>query len=452
MNRPRDKFGNHDGQQHLRYVEVYTIDDPEVEDQPVQVKLLKWGGSSYAVYGAAFRVGDVSLAASVTTGDRFWITRRRDALRWERIAGIGDHYQLVRGVTTAAVVPADPTFQITSITAYEEHAATPTAPLWVVPPAGGVTLSAGAEVWAAYRENVLTFDPGTGTVQVDWRMIPLGSGSSTPVRGFELTVTKTRIQEIAYVKWLGPANTPYGDEVVIYDPFATPEPNDQSPVFGFSGRGTGYLSGSPGCRGLAALRTYFGLLGQEDRWEIIAMEGLAETIEATVKFDDSSGSDGGYYLQFDLVRSGHSWNCRNPVAIGDRLTLDARSDKYYKPDEDDEVLAELVSADTFPPTYAVYSVKHTPITLVALELDVEAATGGDGWIDPTVTSRERLDWRTDRERYEVQGRYVKVHFIDTARFPVSGGKQYAGICGRDSSGELLCHTIVCTPYYKPPTT
>ena len=28
MTRTRDQFGNHDAQQHVRYVEVYTIDTP----------------------------------------------------------------------------------------------------------------------------------------------------------------------------------------------------------------------------------------------------------------------------------------------------------------------------------------------------------------------------------------------------------------------------------------
>jgi len=147
--------------------------------------------------------------------------------------GIGDHFQLVRGVTTAAVSPSDPAFQITITDKIEQFASDPGSPLWVKAASGGVTLSEGDEVLAGYRENALTFDPGGGDVQVDWIQLLAGSASTPPLRSFVLTANKTLASATATAKFIGMDGSLIGSEVTIYDPVG---PAVGTPSKHFSGR------------------------------------------------------------------------------------------------------------------------------------------------------------------------------------------------------------------------
>ena len=96
-------------------------------------------------------------------------------------------FQLVRGQTLTSVAPSDVYFEITNLVEFEENAELPEAPLMIKAPSGGVTLGAGAYVWAAYHSEIGT----TGSETVDWAMIPTGGGGSEAYRLVRGRVTAT---------------------------------------------------------------------------------------------------------------------------------------------------------------------------------------------------------------------------------------------------------------------
>jgi hypothetical protein len=316
--------------------------------QPVRVKLLFWDqtASDYEVYGADFAIGDSETSHHVEEGCKLWITWRRDSLRWEPISP-QFHYQIIRGVTTAAVSPAAAAFQVGSITAYEEFAATPTSPLWVKAPSGGVTLSIGDAIWAIYRENVLTFDPGPGVVQVDWLMFEPGSSNTPPLRRFELTANKALTSSTATVKFLDDAGALVGSNVTIYDP-------EQQ----FSGRIADELhEGSPAFRGIALLRTDLGA-EQPDRWEIVGMEGLAELI--VVKF--YTGLTEWKFVTNHSVND--DWQRVKPAADDAFVTIidpgGILPASVAALATDQKLIARRTGPDTDPPTYMAVSLEPFP--------------------------------------------------------------------------------------------
>lgn len=309
---------------------------------------------------------------------------------------------------------------ITAGTLFDSHAADGLPILW--------KQSGTGEKWAV----VLLAPTTTNEIQV-------------PLRRFELTATKTLLQNTATVRWLDDAGEMTGSPLTIYDP--------QHGRPRFAGHAAGYNSEEPGFVGDALLRMDLGGV-EPDRWEIVNMEGIAERIRGTVKFDDSSGPAGGYWLQFDGVLSMYSWNCRNPVEPGGRLELyDATSPDIYTPNEGDQVLAELVDVGNLAdelPVYRVYSVRQPAVVIVAIESSrTIGADAGETWIKPQPWNLELLEWNEDLERYELQGRFVKTRCFDTSEFKVENGKKYIGFGGRDATGEVILHTIVCTPFYKP---
>ncbi|MGD9632199.1 MAG: hypothetical protein AB7G28_20630 [Pirellulales bacterium] len=414
--RKRNDFGSHDAQQHIRYVEVYTIDDPEEEEQPVQVKALRWDGDSYEVYGEAFRVGGTSLAGEVAAEERFWIVWRRDSQRWERLtAGTGQAFQVIRGVTTAAVAPTDVAFQIESVSAYEQNALVPSEPTWIAAPAGGVTLAEGDAVWAIYRFNQLAFDPGSGDVQVDWLMFEPGSSNTPPLREFELTATKTLAQDSATVKWLDLDGNLVGSDTTIYDP-------DQR----FSGRAASYVGSERGFRGQASLRT--DLAAEDpDRWEIITMERFAEW--AVVSYNSSGET-------FHLVAGafgGDEWNNRRPAADGSALAVsDPAAIVGRVPANGETSIVRLNDPDSSPPGYQLHGVRNedrrvatSTSDTVPLELQSKLVDGG------TYDSETDLIVKVD----EIEDGGIKK--LQLSYTPGGGGGSYTEGCGIDIADSVI---------------
>jgi hypothetical protein len=291
------------------------------------------------VVGDPFRIGDTNTADDVTTEDRRWITWRRDTMRWELLGGgIGDHYQIVRGETTGAVGPSDVAFQIEGVDPHEQHSANPGSPLWVKAPSGGVTLTVGTAIWAIYRENVLTFDPGSGDVQVDWLMFEPGAVAPPQLRRFELTANKALASATATAKFLTDAGATTGSDVTLYDP-------EQQ----FSGRIAGNLyTGSPGFRGVAILRTDLGAV-EPDRWEIVVMDGLAEFV-VLKKYSV------GFYKYVSSLSTNDQWANIAPGEVDDQITLTDPSSLFPGVVEVDQLItARLSDPDTSPPTYAAIS-------------------------------------------------------------------------------------------------
>jgi len=308
-------------------------------------------------------------------------------------SGIADHFQIVRGAATAAVDVADEAFQIEGIAAYEQFAATPAYPLWVKAPADGVTLAEGDSVWAIWRENVLTFDPGGGDVQVDWLMFEPGSSNTPPLRRFVLVENKVIGATSATVKWLDHAGTAVGGDVTIYDPAGI-----------FSGRAAdGLYTGSVGFEGYALLRSDLAESEPgEPRWEIVVMDQLAEYIKGQLvaKTTYPSAENTIWEVRFsDIVTKGvlsDPWGWSNIAPCDTSIDPDITDvgfhddpDVYkvfgkapYEADGEivhpQDLIFRLTDPDGEPP---IYRVCDPPVQV--FEVALTEAIAASGWVAAT---------------------------------------------------------------------
>jgi hypothetical protein len=346
----------------------------------------------------------IGQALSEFPGGTFnWLIREVKWLRANMLprkrggGGIGDHFQFVRGVTTAAVLITDVAFQITVTDLIEQHAADPGSPLWVKAPGGGVVLSMGDEILAGYRENALTFDPGGGDVQVDWVQILAGSAASTPpLKRFELTANKTLASATATAKFLDDAGATTGGDLTLHDP-------EQQ----FSGRIANDLyTGSPGFRGIALLRTDLGAV-EPDRWEIIGMERLAEFIVVEKYAPDT-------YKFVSNLSTRDDWWSLSPgtVAAGTIIPLNDPAEILENIGADQLIVARLSDPDTTVPTYDALSLYPNAATR-ALFL---TPTEGDATGTVTVKSVDSVEVTLVDDTLK-----VKINYTSVKVFGLAGG-------------------------------
>lgn len=352
--------------------------------------------------------------------------------------GIGDHFQIIRAATVGAVAPTDVAFQVTGIEAYEEFAATPDAPLWVKAPAGGVTLAEGTQVWAIWRENVLTFDPGGGDVQVDWLMFEPGSTDPPKPRLFELTAVKTLAQNTATVKWVSQLGVLYGTDVTIHDP-----------AFRFSGRPATYYGGEEtGFRGYAVPVSDVAGLGV-DRWEIVVMESFAEW--CVVQYYGA-----GIWQLVPSAFGGGEYDYRrptgdlNPIGVIDPAgllptTLTAGM----------KAVARLAYPDTSPPVYALHGTKGGGggggglVTVYIAQTIPKAEQVGTSF-RPTVRTVERYNLNSSTGLYERGGPVeIENHSTGDELVIETGGspRAYRGLCSYNEYGKLVIHLEFCEPIH-----
>ncbi|MGE3243605.1 MAG: hypothetical protein AB7I57_21215, partial [Pirellulales bacterium] len=315
-----------------------------------------------------------------------------ELMQWAQInlgsGGLGDHFQIIRGATTAEVAPTDVAFQITGVSAYEQYASTPTTPTWIKAPAGGVTLTAGTSIWAIYRENVLTFDPGSGDVQVDWLMFEPGSTDPPKPRYFELTAVKTLAQNTATVKWVSQLGLLYGSDVVIHDP-----------GFRFSGRPASYYGGEElGFRGYAVPVSDVAGLGV-DRWEIVVMESFAEW--CVVQYYGA----GIWQLLTDAFGGGE-YDYRRPTGNLNPIgVIDPAAILPTTLTQGMKAIARMAYPDTTPPVYAIHGVKGGGggaggLVTVYINQSIPKATQNGTSFTPTKRTVERYNFNEANGRYE----------------------------------------------------
>lgn len=467
MNRPRDKFGNHDGQQHLRYAEVYSISAATTDitgatnaspisvtsashgfttgdevtiagvtgntaangtwtvtvtgtntftlndstgdgaysaggtvgyAQPVKVKLLKWddADSRYEVYGSEFAVGDRETADEVAVEDKIWITRRRDAQRWEVFSTIGNHYQVIRGTCYAAVLDTDQAFQLENLVALEQHASLPTSPVWVanIP---AVAHSMGDTVYALYRSGIAVTHTGAPAT-VDWEALGGSTSSAPPLRAFELTANKTLASATATAKWLDLDGNLVGSDVTLHDP-----------EHRFSGRIEDDLfSGSAGHRGYAIQRT--DLAAEDpDQWDIVELDGLLEFVVGEfVKTTNYPSVGSTTTLEYVEEVDQHGYDRHPPAVATDELTYTEDADVFdldhYLVDPPNasestpttlRVLLKLTDPDTSPPSYRVIEHSGSAATAILVRTTEvitarSSTTAGSGAVQPVTISGATL--------------------------------------------------------------
>lgn len=221
----------------------------------------------------------------------------------------------------------------------------------------------GGDVGTAYRWE--TLETGSGG----------GGDAGAPLRRFQLSQTKEVGDTTAQAVWLdhnGDLNEEA--EFTLHDPDGW-----------FYGRITGWLSYSSesgtaqerGFRGLAALRpdnVSGTAVPGTDRWEIVAMEGFPQFIEAEI-VEIPSGEDAGWYLKFvDAAHVGHmAMGSRRPykpytvASIPEDAITVLTGDPVYGDTataleligEGETVLLMLDDPDTTAPTYRICEVKDT---------------------------------------------------------------------------------------------
>lgn len=425
------------------------------------------------------------LASAQTGGQRIIWKPAATGEQWcvVSIGGIGDHYQVIRGQTTAAVADTDETFTIDGVTAYEQFAATPTEPVTVQVPPGGVTLTDGQTIWAIYRESV-------GGVGVDWLMLDFGATNTPPLRRFVLTANKTLAQNTATVKWLDDAGAPIGSDVTIHDP-----------GYDFSGRiADGLYTGSPAFTGEALLRTDLGGV-QPDRWEITRMKRCAEEIVIYKYATDT------YKYSSNLSLFDDTWRIA-PAEADDVMTyIDDPASMLTSLPVDTKIVARLSNPDTTPPTYEVVGVpdhdrkvaadgsdttpgllvdklvdggnynsetdliakidvvddagtrkiqiSYTPgegagvgeLISVYIDHSIDAATEvGLSSFDPGISTVELYELNEETGRYS-RGAPVEVenHDVKTALTVESASKPLRGLATKNAYGKYVLHTQFCEP-------
>lgn len=283
-----------------------------------------------------------TLMQSATSGLRIFWKETGVGEKWAvvQMLGAGEHFQLIRGLTTTAVGPTATAFQLDTLKEFEELARLPASPVWVAPPPGGTTLGLGDYVWAAYHKGYAVTVVDLVTITVDWVMIPTSSAASTPpLRRFQLTATKLSTSATATGKFIDDAGNMLGSTTTFYDPYGH-----------FSGRAAGYLSGEQGFVGTALLRTDLATL-QPDRWEIIDLEGFAEW--ALLQFAGSP-INGWKPLLYGGI--GNQW--RRPQLDTAAVTLDDPLGLVAAALPGVEIVTVLVDPDTTPPTYQLRDVKQ----------------------------------------------------------------------------------------------
>jgi hypothetical protein len=294
---------------------------------------------------AQLRDGDTTKFDTAKSGpaEILWREAGASGTKWALVLvrlGLGDHFQIVRGTCVANVAAMDPVYQIENLKELEEHAALPDSPLWVVNrPAAEHSL--GDEVYAIYNQGAYTIpeDPPDPEISVDWEEIPTtASDNLPPLRRFVLTANKLLTSATATAKFLDDAGDPVGSDVTLHDP-----------VLRFSGRVADDLyAGSPAFEGIALLRRDLADV-EPDRWEIIAMDALAEFI--TVKFYETVTA--WKYVQSESNASNH-WHVHEPQAVDADVTIQDDLDILPVAAQiatDQKLLARLLDPDSDPPTY-----------------------------------------------------------------------------------------------------
>lgn len=353
--------------------------------------------------------------------------------------GSGGGFQIVRGSTVVAVNPSDLAFQIEGVTAYEEHAATPSDPLWVAATGGGVTLSEGDFVWAIYRKGVLTFNPGGGDVVVDWLMLDFGaSATPPPLRAFELTANKTLSSAIATAKFLDLDGNLVGSNVTLNDP-----------EHRFSGRIADNLcAGSEGFRGYAILRT--DLAAEDpDQYDIVVMDQLYEFIKAEiVKISNYPSAGVTVVARYSQAINAVGYDQHAPAGVDSAIGYLVDAEIFNVDDylEDPEpgpsaesdpqpVLMQLVDPDASPPTYRVYEVKpagQEDRKVASSVLDTVPATLIEK-LDNVATYDDETDRLVEFEEFDDAGTRKVRGFLDVTDLGGGGFTAVAG-CGVDITG------------------
>ncbi len=241
-------------------------------------------------------------------------------------------------------------------------------------------------------------------------------GTGPTLRRFELIAAKASASPTATAKFLDDAGNLVGDPVTLYDPMGK-----------FYGKPASYYGSGQGFRGIALQRT--DLSGIEaDRWEIVDMEGFAESVLVT--WVDSSPTHEWQLTSF----FGDHWEWKRPVNDNASLTIDDPAGVGSAKQNGDKGMAHLKNPDTSPPTYELRTIKSPAASKVAYTAKVttrispgraDAPVSGPATIyrieDGTVTS---LGTQTLYNPYKmsVEGDCACVPLPNTneAKFLVSG--------------------------------
>lgn len=349
---------------------------------------LKVHFTSYDHQCATIKAGDATQLASAASGPAriLWheefpeSTEPPDVTLWALVflgSAAGEHFQLIRGVTTAAVNLASPAFQLTGVVAFEQLALAPDSPVWVAAPPGGVVLAEGDVVWATYHEAYATISVDEVEVQVDWVMLDTRGASTPPLRRFELTTGKFSTDATATAKWLDHDGAMVGEEVTLHDPEKL-----------FAGRPADYVSGQPGFGGMALWRADLAEEeAQEPRWEIIELEGFARFVTAVYEPGESGGDPrkaDGWFRFTGVYTTRDRWCRKPPAAVGEPLHWDDDVENpLVEPVVGDTVLMMLADADGFagtPPSgWQGWEPTYIPVAVFERTaiVEVQAVSMGD---------------------------------------------------------------------------
>lgn len=173
-----------------------------------------------------------------------------------------------------------------------------------------------------------------------------GTNATPTLRRFELTAAKTSTSPTATAKFLDNAGNMVGDPVTLYDPMGK-----------FYGKPASYYGSGQGFRGVALQRTDLGGI-EVDRWEIVEMEGFAESVLVT--WVDASPTHEWQLTSF----FGDHWEWKRPVNDNAPLTIDDPTGIGSAKQNGDKGIAHLKDPDTSPPTYELRTLQGLGATQI----------------------------------------------------------------------------------------
>lgn len=265
------------------------------------------------------------------------------------------------------------------------------------------------------------YSPGIATSpDADWETLKSGSSTpSPPLRWFELTAAKATTDATATAKFLDDAGNMIGDEVTLYDSLGR-----------FYGKAADYVGTIDGFRGIALQRTDLGGI-ETDRWEIVAMEGFAESVVLT--WVDSSPT-----LEWQLTSFfGDQWEYKRPAADSGVITVTDSASVGDAKKNGDIGIAHLKNPDTSPPTYELRTIKRPDKYVASGTSDTAPATLIQKLYNNT-TYDEETDRFVEFEEFDDAGTRKVRGFLDISDLGGGGGGSlyYAG-CNLSLAGHTF---------------